>query len=99
MYNTASAVLNQDCNFCSNTPTNIDGSWADLGGNNFDVDCDGDPLFCNADCNQDYNVDVLDLLYLIAVWDTDNPAGDINEDGWVDVADLLLLIGAWGACP
>ena len=41
----------------------------------------------------------LDLLYVIAVWETDNPAGDINEDGWVDVNDLLEVISGWGACP
>ena len=43
------------------------------------------PGLCVGDVNADYDVDVLDLLYVIAVWNTDNPAGDINEDGWVDV--------------
>ena len=49
--------------------------------------------------NEDYDVDVLDLLYVIAVWGTGNPAGDFNDDGWVDVDDLLLLITNWGPCP
>ena len=41
---------------------------------------------------------MLDLLYVIAVWGTDNRAGDINGDGWVDVMDLLDVIGGWGGC-
>ena len=31
-----------------------------------------------------------DGFYVIAVWGTDNPAGDINEDGWVDVENSYL---------
>lgn len=57
------------------------------------------PEFCRSDCNQDNNVDILDLLYLIAAWGTDNPAGDINSDGLVNVSDLLVLISDWGGCP
>ena len=53
---------------------------------------------CLSDCNQDNSVDVLDLLYLLGVWGTDDPAGDINSDGSVNVNDLLILISDWGAC-
>lgn len=83
--------------FCGNDE-DIYGPFIDLGDNTWSSDCEPEP-FCFADCNFDYNVDVLDLLYVIAVWGTNNPAGDINEDGWVDVSDLLAVISAWGACP
>ena len=86
--------------YCGNLPDHLVGGWVDDGGNELLDTCIPDePAFCTGDMNQDYDVDVLDLLYLIAVWDTANPAGDINEDGWVDVADLLELISNWGACP
>ena len=49
------------------------------------------------DCNGDVNV--LDLLEIIAVWEA---VGDIPQDldgnGVVNVADLLILIAAWGPC-
>ena len=57
-----------------------------------------DECTCPADTDGNGVVDVIDLLYVIAVWGTDNPAGDINEDGWVDVLDLLEVIGNWGMC-
>ena len=53
---------------------------------------------CISDCNQDYTVNVLDLLYLLGVWGTDDPAGDINSDGSINVDDLLILISDWGDC-
>ena len=90
----------EDSSVCGNAPDHIWGAWYDLGGNDFSDTCgeDGDSGFCRADTNEDYNVDVLDLLYVIAVWGTDNRAGDINGDGWVDVMDLLDVIGGWGGC-
>ena len=38
------------------------------------------------------------MLYVLAVWNTDNPAGDINNDGTVNIEDLLEVISGWGAC-
>ena len=43
---------------------------------------------CLGDYNQDSQVDVNDLLAVIAGW------GDPY-----DVDDLLIVIGAWGSCP
>jgi hypothetical protein len=60
-----------------------------------------------ADCPGDFDdnglVDVNDVLYMLSVWDTDDPLADIAPrglgDGLVDVNDLLELIAAWGPCP
>ncbi|MGY8752755.1 MAG: hypothetical protein ACKVIO_02560, partial [Phycisphaerales bacterium] len=55
--------------------------------------------FCDADFNQDANVDDLDLLSLIAAWGTcEGCQEDLNLDGTVTIRDLLLLIAAWGPC-
>lgn len=66
-----------------------------------DLDGDGmlDSCACPADADGDGEVDVADLLALLAAWGTD-PGGppDVDGDGDVDVADLLALIAAWGAC-
>ncbi|MCH7545520.1 MAG: choice-of-anchor J domain-containing protein [Planctomycetes bacterium] len=56
---------------------------------------------CPADFNSDTNVNVTDLLALLAAWGTCLPPcpPDINSDGFVNVTDLLALLGAWGSCP
>jgi len=97
IYSYVSLPIISYTDFCGND-IDIDGPFIDAGENTWSVDCEAEPL-CFADCNFDYNVDVLDLLYVIAVWGTNNPAGDITDDGWVDVSDLLAVISAWGACP
>jgi len=100
IYSVMSSATLKDTTLCANWPTHLIGAWVDLGGNSFSDECDvGEPAFCAGDVNEDYDVNVLDLLYVIAVYNTDNPTGDLNADGWVDVADLLYLIGAWGECP
>ena len=54
---------------------------------------------CLEDVNGDGNVDVEDLLELIAVWGPcESCAADFDANGMVDIGDLLLLIGAWGSC-
>jgi choice-of-anchor B domain-containing protein len=58
---------------------------------------------CEAPClgdvaNGDGQVDVNDLLAIIAAWNTSNPQFDIDGSGQVDVNDLLIVIGAWGPC-
>ena len=87
-----------DTTVCGNTPDQIwpTGSWTDNGGNTVADVC---PIDC-PDINVDGNVDVNDLLILIADWGTctDNCVGDVNEDGTVDIEDLLVLIAAWGPC-
>ena len=58
---------------------------------------------CEAPClgdvaNNDGQVDVNDLLAIIAAWNTSNPQFDLDGNGQVDVNDLLIVIGAWGSC-
>ncbi|MCZ6835790.1 MAG: hypothetical protein O7G85_08455 [Planctomycetota bacterium] len=56
---------------------------------------------CVGDTNADSQVNVTDLLALLAAWGL-CPATcppDINTDGDVNVTDLLALLAAWGACP
>ena len=55
---------------------------------------------CQADINEDLEIDVNDLLSLLASW---GPCGaeceaDVDCNGEVDVNDLLALLGAWGTC-
>ncbi|MCH7603825.1 MAG: hypothetical protein IIB54_13770, partial [Planctomycetes bacterium] len=56
---------------------------------------------CPTDTDNDGNVNVTDLLALLAKW---GPCSapcppDNNGDGNVNVTDLLALLAAWGACP
>lgn len=65
---------------------------------------------CVADLNYDDQVNVTDLLGVIAGWGAcpangslvcpDNPCdADTNHDCQVNVTDLLAVIGNWGGCP
>ena len=67
------------------------------------TDCEISPCVpapCNEDFNADGQVNVTDLLALLAAW---GPClgciEDSNGDGSVNVTDLLALLAAWGACP
>ena len=54
---------------------------------------------CAADVTGDGTVDVLDLLEVLAQWDTSGRGGaDITGDGVVDVLDLLEVLAAWQRC-
>ena len=55
---------------------------------------------CPGDTNGDSQVNVPDLLNVLADWGTDGSAngGDVNGSGNVDVPDLLEVLGAWGTC-
>ncbi len=87
--------------FCENTPDNIDGPWADLGGNEFLDEC---PSPIPGDLNGDGSVGVPDLLLLLGAWgecDDCTPGesmcfGDLDGDCTVGVADLLALLANWG---
>ena len=63
-----------------------------------------DSCECDADCAggpPDGNVNVTDLLSLLANWGGSPTFCDITPpggDGSVDVTDLLALLAAWGAC-
>ena len=65
------------------------------------LECDEIELFeCTGDLNGSGEVDVNDLLELIAQWGSCSGfcSADISGDGVVDVNDLLALIAAWGVC-
>ena len=53
---------------------------------------------CEEDFDDDGDVDVADLLILIADWGSSDPAHDLDGNGNVGVSDLLQLIAAWGPC-
>jgi predicted outer membrane repeat protein len=97
IYNLVSLSEIDTTHFCSNTPDDIYGAWFDEGDVTFEEIC-GSPAVCLGDTNADYNVDVLDLLYVILVWNTDNELADFNDDGFVNVMDLLQVISNWGEC-
>ncbi|MHC4211372.1 MAG: right-handed parallel beta-helix repeat-containing protein, partial [Planctomycetota bacterium] len=55
---------------------------------------------CPWDLSGNGNVDVTDLLMVIASWGPcPGCPADFNDDGLVNVVDLLALIGHWGPCP
>ncbi|MCI0676095.1 MAG: dockerin type I domain-containing protein [Phycisphaerales bacterium] len=56
------------------------------------------PQPCPADLTGDGQVNVADLLAMIAAWGPSGGPADLNGDGFVNVLDLLALISAWGAC-
>ena len=89
---------------CPNDPNKVYPDVCGCGVPDEDVDENGiiDCLEpdCVADLDADGDVDVADLLTLIASWGTcDGCSADFDGDNDVDVADLLTLIAAWGACP
>ena len=60
-----------DTEFCANAPDHVRGSYTDGGGNEFNVGCALPipvPPSCPADINNDTNVNVTDLLALLAAW-------------------------------
>ena len=54
---------------------------------------------CIGDLNDDNNVDILDLLYVLDQWGQTNSTADLNVDQTVDILDVLIVIGTWGPCP
>ncbi|MCH2152544.1 MAG: dockerin type I repeat-containing protein [Phycisphaerales bacterium] len=57
---------------------------------------------CVGDIDGSGQVDIVDILLLLALWgDANTPAADaadVNQDGVVAVDDLLIVIGSWGDC-
>jgi len=54
---------------------------------------------CSADIDNSGEVNVTDLLAVIASWGAcDMCTADINDDGFVNVSDLLIVIASWGPC-
>jgi hypothetical protein len=62
------------------------------------LDCK-EPDDCPADLNGDNEVNITDLLGLLACYQDPCAEGDLNGDGNVDITDLLLLLSLWGLCP
>ena len=85
---------------CSNTPDQIDGSYADLGENCIAEDCLACDA-CPADLNADGEVNGQDLGLLFVQWGPCGPGctADFSGDGIVGGEDLGLLFVAWGPCP
>lgn len=70
---------------CNNTGTPISGDWVDAGGNTITDQC---PISCSGDYDLSGEVDVTDLLLVIAEFG--NP---------YSVTDVLIVIANWGPCP
>ena len=55
---------------------------------------------CSGDCSGDLEVNVIDLLALLADWGSPGSPCDFDGDGAVNVPDLLALLANWGMqCP
>jgi glucose/arabinose dehydrogenase len=54
-------------------------------------------ITCDGDCNTDGEVNVDDILKMLAQFGTAGDC-DTNGDGIIDVNDLLAQIGNWGPC-
>ena len=53
---------------------------------------------CLGDIDGDGNVNVTDLLMIIADWGSNDSSADLDGDGIVAVGDLLIAIANWGSC-
>ena len=76
--------------FCENDAPNgqhVLGSFQDGGDNTFADICD-----CPSDVNDDGEIDVTDVLIVIAEYGNNTTNGDVNDDGMVDVNDLLQVL-------
>jgi hypothetical protein len=72
----------------------IEGLSIDGNGNEVPDECE-----CISDLDNDGEVNVHDILILIANWELDEPqTGDLDGDQDVDIHDMLILIGDWGPC-
>lgn len=81
------------CNYNANATDEAACTYAEDG-----FDCDGNPITCPEDINQNGTVEVGDLLLLLADFGciTDCSVADVNGDGSVSVADILLMLAAFG---
>ncbi|MDG2292215.1 MAG: hypothetical protein P8L37_06120 [Phycisphaerales bacterium] len=60
------------------------------------IECD--EVECPADIDGSGQVDVGDLLAVIAAWGSADAESDLDGSGLVDVGDLLAVIAAWSSC-
>ena len=92
LYNPDQADCNENaigdvCDIADETSLDVDGSGVP------------DECECLADQSLDGEVNVNDILIVIATWGTNGSLGDVNYDGIVDTNDILAVISAWGPCP
>ncbi|MBC8310626.1 MAG: VCBS repeat-containing protein [Planctomycetes bacterium] len=74
-------------------------SYRGTSGNVIMRQAESSPLSCEEDFDGNSEVNVLDLLTLIAAWEvTGSNPEDLDGNGVVNVLDLLILIAAWGPC-
>jgi hypothetical protein len=59
------------------------------------VECED---LCVGDLNDDFVVNVMDLLMLLDAWGNAGGEEDLTDDDVVNVLDLLVLLDAWGDC-
>ncbi|MHC4947377.1 MAG: hypothetical protein ACYTG1_03835 [Planctomycetota bacterium] len=90
----------QDCN--GNTvpdECDIAAGAPDANGNGIPDECE--PAPCPEDCGDpaDGQVDVTDLLAVLAQWGQAGTTCDANGSGAVEVGDLLAVLAEWGPCP
>ncbi|MAB82012.1 MAG: hypothetical protein CMJ24_01075 [Phycisphaerae bacterium] len=78
----------------ANSPSVVEGGIDNLELNAFVCP----PAGCDGDVDGDLEVNVADLLAVIAAWGQSGSSADLNQDGVVDVADLLAVIAGWGGC-
>ena len=60
-----------------------------------------DAPICPGDVTDDGQVNILDLLEVVAAWGNPGGPGDVSPacgDGIVNIADLLAVVSAWGPC-
>ena len=63
---------------------------------------DIETIACVADVDGSGEVDIVDLLLVLALWGQGgtaaSDAADVDDDGIVAVDDLLIIVGSWGVC-
>ena len=87
-----------DCNNngIGDTQDIADGISADCNYNGIPDECEG--LFCNADVNNDCEVNIDDLFDVLGHWGEGPGQHDVNEDGTVDIDDVFAILADWGPC-
>ena len=93
----SSDTIISDSYFCQNIPEHLYGCIADDSSNTYSETCPSD---CLEDLNNDFVVNVGDLLIIFQDWgECVGCSSDITGDGFVEANDILAIVAAWGICP